>query len=81
MDMLPPAARTDVPTVRLRPGQEARLHFAFRPRSVTVFRIPGRSLRLRPVASPSWQPRDGLYLITVEAVRGQAAYLVRVRLR
>ena len=76
-DYVPPSYRKDIPTVRARRGEAARLHFGFRPRRVTVGTqklAPGRVTRWRVT-------KAGLALIFVLAPAGDASYVVRVRLR
>ncbi len=80
VDMLPPAMRPDVPTVAVRRGQVARLHFGFQPRSVSVSSVGGPSHRLLPARTARWRPGAGLYVISVRASAGKAGYLVRIRI-
>ncbi len=75
-DYVPPSLRRDIPTVTVRRGEVARIHFGFRPRRVTVGTqklAPGRVARWRVT-------KAGLALIFVLAPAGDASYVVRIRI-
>jgi hypothetical protein len=84
VDFLPPTMRTDVPSLAVRRGRIATLHFRFLPKTVSVSMVKpaGKSVKLRPARIVSWQPRaNGLAMVAVTAAGGDASYLVRIKLR
>jgi hypothetical protein len=79
-DYVAPQLRTDLPRVRLTRGTTVRFHLGFRPSSLTLARIGGRSWRLPTTAVAGWQAAGpGVYLL--EAVvrgGGDASYAFRL---
>jgi len=84
-DMIPPQSRTDLPTLTVRRGEVVRIHLAYLPRGVhlTVFRqLRFRHYVLRTRRLLTWRARDaGIVSIDTRAAPGEAAYLLRIRLR
>ena len=77
VDFIPPAMRTDVPSLTVRRGRAVTIHFRFLPKNVTV-----RGLVVAPGRIVTWRPRTaGLALVAADAATGDASYLVRIRLR
>lgn len=86
VDFIPPAMRTDLPSLSVRRGQAATIRFPFLPKRVTVSPVTkngaGKSVRLASARLVMWRPRaGGLTMIAVEAAAGDASYLVRIKLR
>jgi hypothetical protein len=84
-DMMPPQSRTDLPTLRARRGDLLRIHLRFSPREahLTLFQqLRFRHYVLRTGRLLTWRVRNGgVVSIDVRTAAGDAAYLLRLRLR
>jgi hypothetical protein len=86
VDFIPPAMRTDVPSLSVRRGEAATIHFSFLPKKVAISPVrkdgAGKSVRLASARTVMWRPNlGGLTMISVAAAPGDASYLVRITLR
>ena len=83
VDMIPPQSRTDLPLLKVRAGEQLRIHFAFVPRSVHLAVYRGVSFRhwiLPRARTVSWKARgSGVVVIDAKAKGGTASYLIRLR--
>jgi hypothetical protein len=79
VDMIPPTARTDIPTLRVRRGATISVHLRFRPTRVDAT-VAGSALR--PAvrgATITWDARGrGLVIFGTNSAGGRASYLIRV---
>jgi hypothetical protein len=80
VDFLPPARRTDLPTIAARPGQRLGIHLAFVPRSILVRLLATRqAYPLIAARDTSWRVRgSGAILIEARGARGSASYAARI---
>jgi hypothetical protein len=79
-DYVAPQLRTDLPRIQLARATTVRFHLGFRPSSLTLARIGGRSWRLSTTAVAAWRAAGpGVYLLQA-GVRGggDASYAFRV---
>ena len=79
-DYVAPQLRTDLPRIRLARGTTVRFRLGFRPSSLTLARIGGRSWPLSAVAVAAWRAAGpGVYLLQA-GVRGggDASYAFRL---
>ncbi|WP_147281348.1 hypothetical protein [Gaiella occulta] len=78
VDFIPPSARSDVPRLAVRPGEQVRFHFGFRPRQ-TLLRRQSRTFVLTPARTTGWRVATlGLVTITVRSRSGTASYIARL---
>ena len=84
-DMIPPQSRTDLPALRVRRGELLRIHLGFSPREahLTLFQqLRFRHYVLRTGRLLTWRVTNaGIVSIDIRAAAGDAAYLLRLRLR
>lgn len=80
VDMIPPATRTDIATLKVRRDAKVTVHLRFKPRAANV------TLRGRPLhtvtsgTTITWRARGGgLLSLDVKATGGSASYLARIR--
>jgi hypothetical protein len=82
-DMIPPATRTDLPSVAVRRGRLVRIHLAFTPRAASILIMRSGqtwTYRLSPQRVLEWRPgRAGIVLVAAQARPGSAGYLFRLR--
>jgi hypothetical protein len=78
-DFIAPQMRTDLPRIRLARGTTVRFHLGFRPTSLQLWRIGGRSWRLSSTRIAAWQAGGpGVYLLQAAVVGGDASYAFRI---
>jgi hypothetical protein len=79
-DYVAPQLRTDLPRIRLARATSVRFHLGFRPSSLTLARIGGRSWLLSPTAVATWRAAGhGVYLLQAGARGGgDASYAFRL---
>jgi hypothetical protein len=77
---LPPARRTDLPSIAARTGQTIQIHLAFVPRSILVrVAATGRSYPLVARRDTSWRARgSGVILVEARGAKGSASYAARL---
>lgn len=81
MTTLPPSHRDDIPLLRVPRNALVRVHLGFRASRVSA-RIGAAGVATRRGASiVEWRAtRAGLVLVTADGAKGDASYLVRLRL-
>jgi hypothetical protein len=78
-DFIPPQMRPDLPRIRIPRGTTARFHLGFRPTSLVLQRIGGRTWRLSPARAASWKAAGpGVYMLQADAAAGDASYAFRI---
>jgi hypothetical protein len=82
VDMVPPQTRSDLPRIKVKPGQMLRVHLGFTPALARVHMLRGD----RAVAVPStrgrrsisFRARRGVLMVAASASRGTPSYLARL---
>jgi hypothetical protein len=78
-DFIAPQLRTDLPRIQVARGTGVRFHLGFRPTSLTLTRVGGRTWRLAPARVASWKSaRPGVYVLAADVVGGDASYAFRI---
>lgn len=82
-DFLPESMRSDIPRIRVRPGERVRFHLGFQAREILLSAGARRVLRVRRAATDTltWRvSRTGLVGLLAYAIRGgSASYVARFR--
>jgi hypothetical protein len=82
VDFIPPSNRTDIPVLLVSRGALVSIHLTFQPRRLAVTETAGglrRALPAKRVAG--WRPRRaGLVVVEAAGAKGDASYLVKLRL-